>query len=346
VSRIIAADEAGIALAARTLRDGGLVAFPTETVYGLGAAALDPHAVRRIFEMKGRPSDHPVIVHLPLDATLEAWTTPVPNLARQAAEAFWPGPLTLVLHRSETVPDAVTGGQATVALRMPDHPVAQALLQAYRGAIAAPSANRFGRISPTRAEHVASEFHEDDLLILEGGASRIGLESTILDLSRDVPTLLRPGAVTHAMLETALGRPVTVAGAQADAPRAPGRLESHYAPRAPTRLASANELSTPTCVEPGGALLLRDAMPPVPSDVTTLRLPSDPEGYAHGLYDALRSLDAEQPSEIVIERPPTDPAWVAILDRLARASHPGGSSRTREQSATLPTASRDAKEEP
>lgn len=346
MSPVIPADDAGIARAVAALEHGEVVAFPTETVYGLGAAAHDPRAVRRIFALKGRPSDHPLIVHLPAGADLARWANPVPDVARTVADAFWPGPLTLILQRTDAVPDAVTGGQETVALRVPDHPVAATLLSAFGDGIAAPSANRFGHVSPTRADHVVREFDDPDLLILEGGASRIGLESTILDVTGPMPTILRPGAVTRTMLEAHLGRPVADAGPRADTPRTSGRHDSHYAPHAPTRLVPGSELRTADCVASGSALLLREAEPPVGETVTTFRLPRDAAAYAHGLYAALRSLDAHHPTEIVIERPPDDADWIAILDRLTRASHPTGPARAPRRSEPPNVTSEEVKEEP
>uniref|UniRef100_UPI002FDD1BFD L-threonylcarbamoyladenylate synthase n=1 Tax=Pelomicrobium sp. TaxID=2815319 RepID=UPI002FDD1BFD len=213
--------EREIAKAVDILRAGGLVAFPTETVYGLGADARNPEAVGKIFAAKGRPQHHPVIVHLAEAAQLEAWAVDIPDGARRLAERFWPGPLTLILRRGPGVPDAVTGGQDTVGLRVPAHPVAQALLQAFGGGIAAPSANRFGRLSPTTAQHVEAELDGAVDLILDGGACPVGIESTIVDCAGERPTLLRPGHIGREVLEEALGVRVEAPGP--GAPRAPGR---------------------------------------------------------------------------------------------------------------------------
>jgi L-threonylcarbamoyladenylate synthase len=331
VSRIVPAEPAAVAAAAEALRAGRLVAFPTETVYGLGALARDPAAVAEVFRAKGRPADHPLIVHLAAAEELDGWADPVPAAARRLALRFWPGPLTLVLRRAAHVADVVTGGQATVALRAPAHPVARALLRALGEAIAAPSANRFGRISPTTAEHVAAEFADRELTILDGGPCRVGLESTILDLSGPRPRLLRPGAVSAAELAAALGREVVPADAdggasagdaQVEPPRAPGRLASHYAPRAPLRRVAAADLAREIAAAPAAALLLRGAARPDGHRGPWRRLPRDAAGYGRGLYAALRELDAGGPPELLVERPPAGDRWTAVHDRLRRAAGP------------------------
>jgi L-threonylcarbamoyladenylate synthase len=319
VSRILPADGDGLDRAADALRAGRAVAFPTETVYGLGAVARDPRAVARVFALKGRPSDHPLIVHVAGAEELPDWIDPVPAGALALARAFWPGPLTLVGPRAAGVPDAVTGGQSTVALRCPAHPVARALLARLGSALAAPSANRFGRLSPTRAEHVAEEFADEDLLVLDGGPCEVGLESTIVDLSGPAPRLLRPGAIGREAMAEVLGRPLELTGDEdGDVPRAPGRLRSHYAPRAPIRIVDAGAL--PAAVAPGEAALLRRAE--APAGTLAERLPRDPAGYGRGLYAALRRLDAAAPRAIVVEAAPEDEAWRAVRDRLARAAAP------------------------
>ncbi|MEN8260296.1 MAG: L-threonylcarbamoyladenylate synthase, partial [Pseudomonadota bacterium] len=218
-----------ITTATRLLRAGYVVAFPTETVYGLGANAANPRAVRRIFEIKGRPPDHPLIVHLPDADRLDFWAGEIPDAAWRLTERFWPGPLTIILKRRFT-PLEVTGGQDTVALRVPDHPVAQALLHAFGGALVAPSANRFGRVSPTTAEHVREELGVTVDMIVDGGPCRVGLESTILSLVGDTPMVLRPGAVSHTELENALDGPILQRASSNAEIRAPGMLASHYAP--------------------------------------------------------------------------------------------------------------------
>ncbi|MDZ7707404.1 MAG: L-threonylcarbamoyladenylate synthase [Trueperaceae bacterium] len=326
MSRIVPGDAAGVRDAVRTLLAGGLVAFPTETVYGLGARARDVNAVRSVFRAKGRPADHPLIVHLPTDASLDDWAADVPQAARTLAARFWPGPLTLVLRRAPGVANEITGGQDTVALRTPSHPVAVALLRALGEPVVAPSANRFGRISPTRAEHVASEFSDLDLTVLDGGPCDVGLESTIVDLSGAAPALLRPGAVSGAELERALGARLVLPGELGPAvPRVPGRLERHYAPAAPTRLIDAAELRTPFPRLEGAALLLCRAPLPDGGFAAIRRLQAEPVAYGRELYAALRALDAASPSEVIIERPPAGEMWTAVHDRLARAtgSRPG-----------------------
>ena len=325
MSTVVRADEAGLARAVARLRVGELVAFPTETVYGLGAAARDPAAVRRIFACKGRPADHPVIVHVREVAELEAWIAPLPNAGRKLARAFWPGPLTIVGLAAADVSEVVTGGQPTVAVRCPAHPVAAALLERFGGALAAPSANRFGRLSPTRPEHVADEFPEQNLLILDGGASEVGLESTIVDVTGRQPRLLRPGSVTTADLAAVLGVPVEIADRDAGVPRAPGRLASHYAPGAPVHLVTLERLTD--ALRSGDAALLRTAPNPPPG-IRWIRLPADPDGYARGLYAALRTLDETDPGAIVVEAPPEHAAWMAIHDRLERAAAPRRDERT------------------
>jgi len=318
-------DPALIARAANVLRAGGLVAFPTETVYGLGAAAEQPAAVRRIFEAKGRPADHPVIVHVSGAADIDAWARDVPEGARRLAQAFWPGPLTLVLKRSARAHDLVTGGQDSVGLRCPSHPWARALLAAFDGGIAAPSANRFGRISPTTAGHVRADLGELPQgrvdLILDGGACPIGIESTIVDFSRGAPRLLRPGSVTRAQLQAALGEPVPDAGA--DAPRASGRLESHYAPRTPLELVAPTGLPARINAlrgQPLAVLAPAAALLDVGADVV-LRLiaPASPQAYAQRLYALLHQLDAAGAVRILVARPPRGPDWEAVHDRLRRA---------------------------
>lgn len=317
VSEIVKREPTDLERAAALLKGGGLVAFPTETVYGLGADARNEAAVRRAFALKGRPSAHPVIVHLASAEQLVEWAANIPDAAYALAARFWPGPLTLILKRQQNVPDAVTGGQATVGLRVPEHPVALALLERFGGGVAAPSANRFGRVSPTTAAHVREEFG-GRLEVLDGGPCSVGLESTILDLSGDVPRVLRPGAVSAADLETVLHQPVgvgTVMGTKAS-PRVSGSLKSHYAPETETWLvdnASAHSLEA-------DAVLAR--RPQASAAARWLTLPGDPDAYGQGLYAALRDLDALGCARILIERPPATPAWAAVRDRLGRAALP------------------------
>ena len=311
-----------IARAVALLRAGELVAFPTETVYGLGADASNPDAVRRIFTAKGRPADHPVIVHLHDASQLVHWARAVPEPARRLAAAFWPGPLTLILRRAADVADIVTGGQESVGLRVPSHPVARDLLAAFGGGLAAPSANRFGRISPTTAQHVADDLGELVPMIIDGGACMIGIESTIVAFTGEEPVLLRPGAIGMLALTRVLGR--APRGPDADTPRASGTLASHYAPWtaaalvAPTILCA--EIEQLGARDEAVAVLARTV--PRPDDFmgTWFRAPLDAAAYAHDLYAALRELDAANADVILIESVPDDDAWLAVGDRLLRAT--------------------------
>jgi L-threonylcarbamoyladenylate synthase len=310
-----------VAEAARRLAAGELVAFPTETVYGLGADAANVSAVAKIFALKGRPADHPVIVHVSSAGDLAKWAGEVPEAAKKLADRFWPGPLTIIVPKSARVPSIVTGGQDSVGLRCPSHPVARELLREFArvgsGAIAAPSANRFGHVSPTTAAHVRDEFGTA-VPVLDGGASDVGLESTIIDLSRDVPTLLRPGAITREQLSDALGGEVRERDAHA--PRASGTLAAHYSPRTALTLVSPKSLDAEVATLRNVAVLsLRDAG--VNSKATYwIAAGDDPERYAHDLYANLRKLDAAGAKRILVEVPPAGPAWEAVNDRLARAA--------------------------
>lgn len=325
-----APDAAAIARAVQVLRAGGLVAMPTETVYGLAADATQPEAVRAIFAAKGRPADHPLIVHVADAQALAHWAAAVPDGAVRLTQAFWPGPLTLVLARAPAVNTVVTGGQDTIGLRCPAHPWAHALLAACAQAgvqgLAAPSANSFGRISPTTANHVRADLGEKPAgrvdLILDGGACEVGIESTIVDCSALAPRLLRHGAISRAQLEAVLGQPVPDAGA--DAPRASGRLRSHYAPRTPLELVPATEL--PARVDALRAKRLAvlapaAALPGVPAHVVRrLMAPSLPAEYARRLYAALHELDRAGADRILVARVPDTPEWAAVADRLERAA--------------------------
>jgi len=322
--------EAAVRLAA-----GGLVAFPTETVYGLGADAENPAAVARIYAAKGRPSGHPIIVHVAPEADLAYWTGTLPPEARALIQAFWPGPLTLILPRAPHIPDAVSGGQDSIGLRCPSHPVAQALLRRFaslkpggQGGVAAPSANKFGQVSPTHAAHVRSEFPElgpDDLLVLEGGPSQVGIESTIVDVSRIGkgvgPVLLRPGHVTAAQVAAAAGK--EPARPDASAPRASGTLKAHYAPRTPLRIMSRQDIARVADQPHKGRIAVvafsAPAAPPGP-DVDWISGAPDPEAYARELYALLRHLDEQAYSGIVLEQPPILPEWQAVNDRIGRAA--------------------------
>ena len=297
--------------AAGVLRGGGLVAFPTETVYGLGADAASPAAVARIFAVKRRPADHPLIVHLAAGADLAGHAATVPAAARSLAGRFWPGPLTMILRRGPRIAPGVTGGGDTVGLRMPRHPLAQRLLAAFGGAIAAPSANRFGQVSATTADHVAAELGDDVDYLLDGGACEVGVESTIVDLSGALPVLLRPGGVSRAELEAALGARIADPGEPgiAAAP-APGTLPSHYAPRA--RVVAVPLADVPAAVAAASAR----------GTVAVLELPADLDEAARRLYAALRELDATGVDTIVAPLPPDVGIGAAIADRLRRAAGP------------------------
>jgi len=315
-----------IARAAAVLKAGELVAFPTETVYGLGADASNADAVAKVFAAKGRPADHPLIVHIADAVQLVNWAREVPPAAHTLAEKFWPGPLTLVLKRNPKVPDAVTGGQDTVALRVPRHPVAQALLREFGGGVAAPSANRFGRVSATTAAHVREEFGDTVACILDGGAADVGIESTIVDCSRGTPTLLRPGWITPQQLEAALGAPL--AAPEAGAPRVPGMLEKHYAPQTPLMQMEGDliiELAhSLTRQGKRVAVLARTSLRPLVDGLVWLAAPADAAAYAHDLYANLRELDHAGCDAILIEQPPEDAEWLAIRDRLNRAAAGSG----------------------
>lgn len=311
-----------ITAAAAVLRSGGLVAFPTETVYGLGADARNPAAVIRIFSAKGRPADHPLIVHLGGADEIDRWARDVPAAAWRLAACFWPGPLTLILKRAPDVLDAVTGGQHTIGLRMPNHPVALAMLHAFGGGIAAPSANRFGRVSPTTAAHVIAELGNAVDYIMDGGPCTVGLESTILDLSGARPQLLRPGAITPDALAATLGElPVPMAPG---APRASGSLPIHYAPDTPLRLVemAAIEPAVRSFLAIGESVAVLSMHPP-PPDLAGCRwwvMPADSKAYAHVLYARLREADTHEYQCLLVERPPDTTEWEAVSDRLGRAA--------------------------
>jgi L-threonylcarbamoyladenylate synthase len=320
--RIIRASQAEIEAAVEALRDGELVAFPTETVYGLGANAANPAAVRRIFELKGRPTSHPVIVHIDDPKYLRRWAREVPVPAAKLAEAFWPGPLTLVLPRADTVHDAVTGGQDTVAMRIPSHPMAQQLLTAFGGGIAAPSANRYGRVSATRAEHVRDEFGDAVKVVLDGGESQLGLESTIVYCHEDATRLLRPGAISLAQLRKVAGE--VLIGADPDLPRVPGDHASHYAPLTPLALVEGGELDAlAEALSEGGqriAVLAQRLPLRTYQYVTWINAGKRADAYAHDLYANLRTLDKAGCARILVQEVPGDERWDAVRDRLVRAA--------------------------
>jgi L-threonylcarbamoyladenylate synthase len=320
-------DPALIAQAAQLLRRGGLVAFPTETVYGLGAHALDEVTVRRVFEAKGRPSFNPLIVHTADVGTARGLVASWPAAAERLTREFWPGPLTLVLPKQPVVPDLVTAGLPSVAVRVPANPIALALLRAAGLPIAAPSANRYTEVSPTTAEHVAKSLGPQVDLILDGGPTRVGIESTVLDLTGEAPRLLRPGSISAAAIEELIG-PLATGGVAPDpaAPRAsPGMARRHYAPRAELRLFARRDRAQAAALarqwkatgRKVGALLLSPLDAPVDHP---LPMPADPDSYANRLYAALHELDDRRCDLILVERVPDAPAWAGVLDRLVRAA--------------------------
>lgn len=331
------ASAAEIAYAAQRMLDGELAAFPTETVYGLGADAENPLAVARIYAAKGRPSNHPVIVHIAPQGDVSYWAAHVPPEARLLINAFWPGPLTLILKRAPHIADTVSGGQDSIGIRCPSHPVAQALLAAFaagkpngQGGVAAPSANKFGQVSPTRAEHVRNEFPDEvaaGMPVLEGGASDVGIESTILDLSRldrgAGPVLLRPGHISAAQIEAVLG--VQVFAPDAAAPRASGTLKAHYAPRTPLELADDARMRDVLLghnLPAGRVVLVAYGAQPAAVDarVQWQPVPADPARYAQALYGLLRDLDGQGYARIIVQAPPATDDWHAVNDRIGRAA--------------------------
>jgi L-threonylcarbamoyladenylate synthase len=318
-----------ITQAARILSAGGLVAFPTETVYGLGADAGSDSAVAKIFEAKGRPSDHPLIVHVPDATAVPLFASDVPAFAEKLMRAFWPGPLTLIFKRRPDRGAAAAGGQDSIGLRCPSHPVAHALLVACAQAappvlgLAGPSANKFGRVSPTTAQHVASEFG-DELLVLDGGPCRVGIESAIVDCSRGVPVLLRPGQLTREQLEAACGERLRLPDELAQTPRASGTLETHYAPRARVRLMDAKSLQTALDLlgaeAKGIAIYSRVILTTRSEKVVRRRMPDDAAETARQLFAVLRDFDEQGVSLIWVETPPAAEEWDGVRDRLQRAA--------------------------
>jgi len=322
------ADDAALDLAANLLRQGRLVAFPTETVYGLGADASNAEAVGRIFAAKGRPADHPLIVHIADASCLTDWAETVPEAAWLLAGHFWPGPLAMILKKKPKVPDAVTGGQPTVGLRVPNHPVALSLLRKFGGGIAAPSANRFCRISPTTAQHVEEELGDSVDLILDGGPCEVGVESTIIDLSGARPRLLRPGRITRQQIEALIGETLVVAAKSDEAPdiRAPGLLAVHYAPSTTALLCRTDELSATLAglnAQGRRVGLISYHRPIRPLHLEhILYMPEAAHDYAQALYAALREMDNLGLDMIVVEQPPEGDAWQAVHDRLRKATVP------------------------
>lgn len=302
-----------LATAVTQLRAGRAVAFPTETVYGLGARAADAAAVRRIFALKGRPPDHPLIIHIAAVTQLDQWASAVPALALALAERFWPGPLTLVLPRRAECATVAAGGRPTIALRIPAHPRAQQLLADLGEAVVAPSANRFGRPSPTQPAHVLAEFAAADISVLDGGPTEHGIESSVVDLCTPTqPQLLRPGVISQALLEEITG-PLTVPTTSGGAP---GTLAAHYAPRQPLQLLPAAQYHA---CRSNYAALGRQC-PAQVSPAHWRQLPADPIVAAQQLFTLLRELESTATEFIAVECPPADPAWAAILDRLTRAA--------------------------
>jgi L-threonylcarbamoyladenylate synthase len=329
------ADPAEISAAARLLEAGELVAFPTETVYGLGADAENPAAIAKIYAAKGRPSNHPVIVHIASHLEAARWAAALPEQAERLMAAFWPGPLTLIVKRAASISAAVSGGQDTIGLRCPSHPVAQALMREFKngkGGIAAPSANKFGHVSPTTAQHVRDEFGVEGCgpvaCVLDGGQSTVGIESTIIDLSRMAilgPVLLRPGSISIDAIAAVIGRLPSMP--DQGAPRVSGSLQSHYAPRSPVALVpSADWADTLQALRARGrvvAMISYGTLPPEghAERAEAVSLPGEPAGYAHGLYAALRELDVIGADIILVQAPPRAAAWSGVWDRLQRAAH-------------------------
>lgn len=317
---IVSADERSIVDAVNLLRQGGLVALPTETVYGLGADAKNTEAVKKIFAAKGRPADHPLIVHIPDKSELEAWAVDIPESAWILADRFWPGPLTVVLKKHPDVPAEVTGGQPTVALRVPNHPVALKVLKVFGGGIAAPSANRFCRISPTQASHVEEELGDKVDLILDGGSCQVGLESTIVDLSNNQPRLLRPGQICKSEIESVLEEPLQLPVAD-EKIHAPGAMDVHYAPVTTTILCSQEQIKNFGTLnsDPKIGLLsftggnIRSFRKAVPMPVSFV-------DYGKALYANLRTLDHEGLDIILVEQPPQTEEWRGVNDRLTKAA--------------------------
>lgn len=308
--KLLEPTDENIALAADALRRGLLVAMPTETVYGVAADATNREAVRKVFDLKGRPPENPLIVHVATFEQVLPLVREVPPMAKVLADRFWPGPLTLVLHKSDLVPPEVTAGLDTVAIRMPKHPVALSLILAAGMPLAAPSANPFTQLSPTRAEHIDPELAKGIAHVLDGGPCFVGLESTVVDLTMNPPAILRPGGVSRGDIQAALGVPLGQIPS-AKMRTSPGMYPRHYAPRVPVRLVE--------CVPPEAAgLVLGQA-----ANAMQIRMPRDAVAYACALYDALHRLDQQEPTAIYVERPDGGPEWEAVVDRLVKASTPG-----------------------
>ncbi|TLZ62186.1 MAG: threonylcarbamoyl-AMP synthase [Gammaproteobacteria bacterium] len=320
--RIVRATQVEIEAAVQALRDGELVAFATETVYGLGANAQNPAAVAKIFEAKGRPPNHPVIVHLDSPRFLHRWVREVPEVAMRLAERFWPGPFTMVMPRAANVHDVITGGQDTIAIRVPAHPMAQQLLTAFGGGIAAPSANRYGRLSPTRAEHVREELGDAVRVILDGGECQIGLESTIVSFEGNGVRLLRPGSVTATQISAVVGELFSDDGRPV--PRVPGSPPTHYAPTTHMTIVPAGEIDAQADAASSGgrrvAVLAQRLPLRAHKYATWINAGRRPENYGRDLYANLRTLDKAGCRRILVQAVPDGERWDAIRDRLVHAA--------------------------
>lgn len=360
---VVRATQLELNAAVQALRDGELVAFPTETVYGLGAHAGHPGALSRVFQLKGRPQTHPLIVHLDSPRFLTRWAREVPVAAERLAERFWPGPLTLVLPRAAKVHPLVTGGQDTIAIRVPSHPMAQQLLTAFGGGIAAPSANRYGRLSPTRAEHVREEFGGAVRLVLDGGECKVGLESTIVACVGGSVRLLRPGAISLSQLRRVVpevrsdtpsgtgsaGSGSTVAditgsangtaSATTDIPRVPGSHSAHYAPATPMSIVPADDIErlAASLSEGGQRIAVLAQRPPLGTyrSVTWINAGPRVDAYAHDLYNNLRTLDKAGCAYILVQAVPNDERWEAVRDRLARGAAASSTDVTAEDDHSI-----------
>lgn len=326
-------DDDQIERAAEVLRAGGVVAFPTETVYGLGSDAENESAVRKIFVIKGRPTAHPLIVHLGDASQLASWSAEVPAVAWRLAERFWPGPLTLILRRSQRVLNVVTGGLDTVGIRVPNHPVALTLLRRLGRGVAAPSANRFGAVSPTTADHVREDLGRAVDLVLDGGPCQVGVESTIVDLSSGAPRILRPGGVSREDLEETVGGSVPIR--RSGAVRSPGQFSHHYAPRAEVVLTAVDQLAgRATALQARGlrvAVSTSERVFGLPPKVEQVPLPRAPEDLARVLYAALREVDRRGCDTVLVTLPPEAGLGLAVADRLRRASGSGDTMNCHDQ---------------
>ena len=301
------------------LENGQLVAFPTETVYGLGVDASNREAVKRLYHIKGRPEDHPSIVHLASLEQIYDWASEVPELALKLAKNFWPGPMTLILPRQKHVMNEITGGQDTVGIRIPSHPVAQALLKAFGRGVVAPSANRFGKISPTTAQHVHDDLGDDVAMVLDGGSCPVGVESTIVEFSSVTPKILRPGMLTSSIIGGYLGIPIHTGSGI----KAPGTLSRHYSPTALSVTMNYADLLREHQENPATLAIMSTSPDPCPRDGHTwIKMPNQPSSYAQKLYAWLRYLDAMRPSKIIVQTVPNEPDWEAITDRIRRATCP------------------------